>query len=125
MCSFFFVAGTATLVELNRTYYVANGTEHDNEGIVLDDVKIAEITGIILFSILVGGFLGFCTAMRCNKGFKRHVSSSSFGNTLRKNSMLSRSFGLDPDFEYQKVGQVPGYKQKLNDMDDRHNYTYT
>jgi hypothetical protein len=78
-----------------------------------------------MLSIFVGGFLGFCTAMRCNKRFKRQVSASSFGASLKKNSMLSRSFGLDPDFEYQKVREVPGYREKLNQRDDRRIVSYT
>lgn len=118
--------GTATLVEINRTYTdMSNETEVIIEPEKLSDIQIAEITALIMLSIFVGGFLGFCTAMRCNKGFKRQVSRSSFGATLKRNSVLSRSFGLDPDFEYEPVRDIPSYRDKLNSKGDRRIVSYT
>lgn len=82
--------GTATLVEVNRTF-----SNMDNKTVaqVAKGTKVLQFSGLVIFGIMVGGIIGFFLAMRYNRKFNYKVSHTRLGRSLRSSTMLSKSFG--------------------------------
>ncbi len=100
--------GTATLVEVNRTY-----TDDDDDASTIpsnveEEVEIAESVGLIAIGLFLGAFLGFLTAMRCSKRFNKSVSTTKLGKSMRKNKFLSRSFGGVSMDDYSSIPSTRG-----------------
>ena len=94
--------GTATLLEVNKTYTDDDDDSMDN-GAIFVDVQAAELSGLIGIGIILGAFLGFALAMRYNKHFNKTVSMSKMGQSMKSNPLLSRSFGGFTDDDYMEI----------------------
>lgn len=92
--------GTGTLVEVNITY--ADDDDNYDDTIVFG-LQTAELSGVIVLGVFLGAFIGFATAMRCNKSFNRQVSRSTLGKSMSKNIIFSRSFGGFQNDDYLSI----------------------
>lgn len=98
--------GTATLIEVNKTYTDYDDDEEDSIDIGINLME-AELITLIGLGVFFGAFIGFALAMRCNKSFNVRVSRSSIGRSMSRNPILKRSFGgFSTDAEYMEVPNV-------------------
>jgi len=93
--------GTATLVQVNITY--ADDDDDTTDETVVVDVAAAELAGLIGLGALLGAFMGFAIAMRCSKKFNTSVSKSTLGRSMKRNPILSKSFGGFRSDEYVEI----------------------
>jgi len=100
--------GTGVLVEVNFThtdYY--NDTSKADDAVVVD-VEAAELSILVFLSIVLGGFIGFATAMRCSKRFNSTVSHSALGMSIKRNPILRKSFGGFRSDDYMEIPSTRG-----------------
>jgi len=96
--------GTGRLLEVNKTFTDDDDSVQDSlDENFSEEVMSAETIGIFAVAVLLGSFIGFATAMRCNKKFKHRVSKSNLGKSMSKNAFLSRSFGGFSGDDYMEI----------------------
>lgn len=89
--------GTAELKEVNVTDSTTipfnEKTDDEKKHEYDQEINMIILIVFVAFGVIFGSVLGFCVAMRKNKGFNQRVQKSRLGASLSRNKFLYRSFG--------------------------------
>lgn len=96
--------GTAQLIEVNITYVnndddIMGPTNSANE-----QRNMFAFLAFLVFGIVVGTIIGFCSAYRRNTNFRQAVTSTRLGKSIARNKFIHKSFG---GFSYDDYEPVP------------------
>jgi len=84
--------GMGFLEEYNKTF--ASDGFYDDDFYIPPSVDIGtKIIGFTLLGIIIGGMIGFCIAMRCNKRFHMKVRQSRVMRPYSNSRLFNSSFG--------------------------------